>query len=195
MTESFTLAVIGSPFGLKGYLKVKSLSGETGHLSALKTVNLRQKGKEKEFSVEETMETDEVSVLLMKFTGIDSPEAAKVLTGSELVADRAQAAPLKPGEFYIEDLKGLQVIRGNGEQGTGNGEGTKNRDGGAGNSDHNPEILGHITDILEGGNGEVAEVKLPSGELKMVPFRKEFFGDINIEEKWAVLFQPWILEE
>lgn len=189
MTESFTLAVIGSPFGLKGHLKVKSLSGETGHLSALKTVNLRQKGKEKEFSVEETMETDEVSVLLMKFTGIDSPEAAKVLTGSELVADRAQAAPLKPGEFYIEDLKGLQVIRGNGEQGTGNG------DCEAPNKDHNPEILGHITDILEGGNGEVAEVKLPSGELKMVPFRKEFFGDINIEEKWAVLLQPWILEE
>lgn len=173
MTESFILAVVGSPFGLKGFVKVKSLSGETAHLLSLKSYILRQKGKEKPFTVEETMPTDDVSVFLAKFAGFDSPETAKILAGSEIIAERSLAAPLNNGEFYIEDLKGLQVVQ----------------------AADSSRVLGHITDIIEGGGGELAEVKLPSGELRLVPFRNEFFGEINIEKGLVFLLQPWILEE
>jgi 16S rRNA processing protein RimM len=106
----------------------------------------------------------------MKFKGIDSPEAAKLLSGAEIVADRAHAAPLKPGEFYIEDLKGLEV------------------------ADETGEILGTIADIVEGGGGELAELKLNTGETKLVPFRNEFFGKISLEDNRAILLEKWILE-
>jgi 16S rRNA processing protein RimM len=183
LTETFSLAVIGSPFGLKGFVKVKSLSGEISHLESLKNVDLKQGDIKKAFTIEETLpfgatgqKENSGEFLLMKFEGIDSPESAKNLTGAELIGDRSQAAPLKNGEFYIEDLKGLEVIAA------------------ASDSASCGDVLGHITDILEGGGGELAEIKLLSGESRLVPFRKEFFGEISMEKRQIMLLEQWILE-
>jgi 16S rRNA processing protein RimM len=176
LTEVFTLAVVGSPFGLKGFIKVRSLSGEIAHLEVLKSINLKQGDSEKIVFIEETMpfganKSGNSEFLLMKFQGFDNPEAASALNGAKLISDRSQAVPLKKGEFYVEDLKGLAVLA-------------------LGDSD----VLGHITDILEGGNGSLAELRLLSGELKLVPFRNEFFGEISTEEGRIILLEPWILE-
>jgi 16S rRNA processing protein RimM len=55
-------------------------------------------------------------------------------------------------------------------------------------------FLGVITDVLDTGGGSLVEIRLPSGELRLVPFRNEFFGDINPETRRAVLLNRWILE-
>jgi len=108
--------------------------------------------------------------LLIRFTGIDSPEAAAALRGAEIIAGRESAAALKDGEYYVGDLNGLTVVGLDGE------------------------IWGGIIGIAEGGGGNLAEVKLPSGHKRFVPFRKEFFGDVNLKEGKIVLLEPWILE-
>jgi len=168
LTERFAAAVVGAPFGLQGFVKVRSLSGETGHLAGLKEAALRRDGREEVRAIEETAPA--FRSLLVKFRGIDSPEAAKSLQGAEILVDRAHAAPLGDGEFYVEDLKGLEV---------------RAADGAA---------LGRIEGVIEGGGGDLAEVRLASGELRLVPFRKEFFGDIDPEGGSAVLRNGWILE-
>ena len=186
MTETFTIAVVGSPFGIKGFVKVLSLSGEISHLETLKSVNIRQGDKEKVLFIEEIMpfggnSREAGQYLLMKFQGIDTPEAVSSLKGSTIIVHRSQAAPLKKGEYYIEDLKGLKVI-------------TQQKQCAANLDCRDSGILGHITNILEGGNGKLAEIRLFSGEIKLVPFRNEFFGDINLENGYAVLLESWILE-
>ena len=110
------------------------------------------------------------TTLLIRFTGIDSPEAARLLERAEIITDREYAAPLQEGEFYVEDLKGLEVI---------NGEG---------------EILGHINDMVDGGGGNLAEIRLLSGKKRFAPFRKEFFGDVDLQKGNIVLLEPWVLE-
>jgi 16S rRNA processing protein RimM len=171
LTERFIAGLVGPPFGLKGFVKVKSLSGETAHLLKLKTVLLRQPEGENLWEVEENAPTGApASSLLMKFRGIDTPEAARTLRGAELIIGRAHAAPLGEGEFYVEDLKGLAVFSESGER------------------------LGEIAGILEGGGGALAELRLPSGETRLVPFRDEFFGDIDLSGGRTVLLQRWILE-
>jgi 16S rRNA processing protein RimM len=105
----------------------------------------------------------------MKFRGIDSPEAAKALKGMEILVDREDAAPLRQGEYYIEDLKGVEVCAGD-------------------------EVLGEISAILEGGGGSLAELRLRTGEIRLVPFRDEFFGDIDLVGRRAELLRRWILE-
>ena len=171
---------MGGPFGLEGFVKVRPFSGETAHFSRLQNVTLRQDGKEK------TQEVAEVAphgnLLLMRFAGIDSPEAAAPLKGAEIIAPREYAAPLKQGEYYVEDLKGLEVVTGGGQ------------------------TLGRITDVVDGGNGQLAEVTLLSGEKRFAPFRKEFFGDVSLgtgrnEAEGAsppdgkiTLLEPWVLE-
>ncbi|MDR2393155.1 MAG: ribosome maturation factor RimM [Treponema sp.] len=166
MTEQFVVGIIGAPFGLKGHVKVQSCSGEYEHLKHLDTLLFRCRDREGILELEETVPV--TRGLGMKFKGIDTPEQAQNLTGGELITDRSHAAPLKKDEFYIEDLRGLEVW--------GNGL-----------------VLGHIRDVLEGGGGYLIELCLTSGELKLVPFRKEFFGDICLERGTAILLEPWIL--
>jgi 16S rRNA processing protein RimM len=104
----------------------------------------------------------------MKLQGIDSPEAAKSLSGAELIVQREQAAPLEEGEFYVEDLRSLEVV-------------------------YAGRTIGHITGVIEAGGGSLIEIRLASGETKLIPFRDEFLGDVDIEAKRAVLLQDWIL--
>jgi 16S rRNA processing protein RimM len=160
--------ILGSPFGLEGYIKVSSLSGETAHIVRLSRMTVRRDGEEKTFDIERFEKKG--GSLLVKFRGIDSPEAVKLLKGAEIVTDRENAAPLGPDEYYIADLRGIAVISPEGED------------------------LGRVTDILEGGGGNLVEIKLSSGEVRLVPFRKEFFGDVSPEQGRAVLLCRWILE-
>ncbi|MCL2007029.1 MAG: ribosome maturation factor RimM [Treponema sp.] len=161
--------MVGSPFGLKGFVKVKSLSGETNHFHKLKKITLRKGGKEEVREVAEIQEQGNEQ-LLMRFKGIEDPEAAKSLNGAEIIAEREFAAPLKNGEYYIEDLKGLKIVAADGA------------------------ILGNIIDIIEGGGGFLAELKLLSGDLRLVPFRREFLGEIDQVSGKVELLEPWILE-
>jgi len=163
-----SLGLVGAPFGLKGFVKVKPFSGETSHFSRLKDVTLRRGDKEEKREVAEHVTKGET--LLLRFAGIDKPEAAALLQGAEIVTGREYAAPLKEGEFYVEDLKGLEVT------GTGG------------------EVLGQITDVVEGGGGSLTEIKLLSNEKRFVPFRNEFFGDVDLLKGKIVLLEPWILE-
>jgi 16S rRNA processing protein RimM len=168
MTGQFVVAMVGSPFGVKGFVKIRPLSGETGHLEAIESVVLRRENRETLYYIEQTLKTG--PALAMKFRGIDSPEAAKTLTGAELLADRAHAAPLNEGEFYVEELRGMAVAVASGPR------------------------YGEILDVVEGGGGDLIELRLPSGETKFVPFRKEFFGEIAVESRRALLLTPWVLE-
>jgi 16S rRNA processing protein RimM len=168
VTEKFIIGLAGAPFGVKGFIKIHPLSGEIEHLLKLKSVIVSKDGRERTLQIEESAPA--LPAVIMRFTGIDSPEAAKALNGAQLIAGREQAAPLSKGEFYIEDLKGLLVTAGNGE------------------------TIGSITDIIEGGGGELAEIKLSNGEKRLVPFRKEFFPEISPEKGRVVLQNLWILE-
>jgi len=172
VTEKFIIGLAGAPFGVKGFIKIHPLSGEIEHLLKLKSVIVSKDGREQTLQIEESAPA--LPDVVMRFAGIDSPEKAKTLTGAQLIAGREQATPLGKGEFYIEDLKGLPVT--------------------AENSAGASEIIGNITDIIEGGGGELAEIKLSNGEKRLIPFRKEFFPEINPEKGRVVLKNLWILE-
>lgn len=163
------MGLVGAPFGLKGFVKVRPFSGETSHFSHLREIVLRQDEKDKARKVAEvTVQGDSV---LLRFEGVDSPEAAALLNGAEIIAAREFAAPLNEGEFYVEDLKGLEVVSGEGKS------------------------LGRVSNVIEGGGGFLAEVKLASGDIRLAPFRKEFFGDVDLELGKVPLLEPWILDE
>ena len=167
--KNFTLGLVGAPFGLKGFVKIRSFSGETGHFSHLKQVTLKKDGIEKEHEVAEV--DLKGTNLLIRFAGIETPEAAAIISGSEIIADRKYAAPLNEGEYYVEDLKGMEVINVDGEK------------------------LGIISNVIEGGGGDLVEVELPSGQMLFAPFRKEFFGAPDFDKASIVLLETWILSD
>jgi 16S rRNA processing protein RimM len=179
MINRFIIGVVGAPFGLKGFVKVRPFSGEIDHLLKLASVILRRDGVEKSMDIETVVPL--LPQAAIKFAGIDSPEAAKTLGGAELVAGREQASPLKPGEFYVEDLRGLAVI-------------AADKADEAAVSGQKSEILGHITDVVEGGGGDLVEIRLSAGEFRFVPFRSEFFAPLDLSSGRITLLNRWILE-
>ncbi|MCL2440225.1 MAG: ribosome maturation factor RimM [Treponema sp.] len=172
MNEKFIIGIVGAPFGVKGFVKVRSCSGEIEHILKLKSVIISKDGKERIINIDESSPANVVSTVLIHFEGINNPEIAKTLNGAQLLVGRDEAAPLFKGEFYIEDLKGLEVY---GEE-------------------EYFQIIGVIIDIIEGGGGELVEIKLTNGEKRLVPLRKEFFPEISPDKGSVLLQNLWILE-
>ncbi|MBO8451079.1 MAG: 16S rRNA processing protein RimM [Spirochaetes bacterium] len=164
-------AFIRSPHGVKGFMRVESASGETGHLSALPSVLVRlgrDDGQVFAYDVEET--AGSAAAFLMKFAGIDTPEDAKLLSGAEILVERDKACPLREGEVYVRDLCQCDLVYGG-------------------------SAVGRIIGVTEGGGGDLLEVALPEGRRCFVPFQNAFIGDVNPEQKTVCLLHRWILDE
>ena len=170
MTERFITGIIGQPFGVRGHVKVRLPSGDSSHFEQLRKVTVRFGSLEKILFIEQT--NHDPHSFIVKFRGYDSPESAKALQGGEILVDRSDAAPLDADEYYIEDLRGLLVHR---------------------DTISGPTV-GTVTDILEGGGGQLMEIETSTGHRCLVPFRNEFIGDIDLRNGAVVLKADWILE-
>jgi 16S rRNA processing protein RimM len=193
LTDRFVAGILGQPFGLEGFVRFRSLSGETAHLERLESMTLCKNGVEWVCRVVEIRPDvrprkqggGRSSDGIILFDGYDGPEKAKTLSGSEIVVDRENAAPLDEGEYYIEDLKGLRLVAD--EKAVGAEAGT---------------VFGVVTGAFEGGGGLLLEVKMSGAEapnaagggIRLVPFRDEFVGEVSLEKGTIVLCAPWVLE-
>lgn len=198
--EHFVVGIIRGTHGLAGNCKVESTSGEFQHFTGMKDVVLRKNGVETKRTIEKVSIGG--GILYIKFSGINSPEEAKKLSGSEIVVSREFACPCGKDEYYVEDLKQCQLVY---TSGSAKGMAEKSAATTA-----EPVVVGTITDVLEGGAGDLFEVVLSescsllSQELRttssgkprkvLVPFKKEFIGTVDTKNKKVQLMHLWILE-
>jgi 16S rRNA processing protein RimM len=161
---------LGAPRGVRGDLKVHSYSGEYEHFLDLAEVDLMGPATRLRLKVERIEAGG--GGLSMAFAGYASPEAARVLTGLEIVAPRSEAAPLKKDEWYATDLVGSALVL----PGPGGAE------------------LAVVASVLDGGPEPWLEALLPDGRKAIVPFRKEFVGAVDLAARRIELLAPWILE-
>jgi 16S rRNA processing protein RimM len=137
--------------GLKGYLKVKSLSGEVEHLLRLKSVRLGEA-----LSLLEVQDVRSAAgAVLLKLAGIDDREAADGYRGQLVRVERRFASVLREEEYYITDLEGCRLYQG-------------------------LTLIGSVVSVPEGGGGDFLEVESPEGKRLIVPFRKHFVGRVDI---------------
>jgi|GEM_PF-222879 len=144
--------------------------------------------------------------LLLAFAGYESPEKARVLTGMDIIMPRAGAAPLGKNEWYRSDLIGLELRAPAGVLSAA--DGALPLHGAPGAAAMGPEaavscasgrdgakgpVLATVTATVEGGPDICLEAGLPGGGRALVPFRKEFIGEVHLEEGWIELLAPWIL--
>jgi 16S rRNA processing protein RimM len=155
--DKLAIGRIGKSHGIKGYFRVHSLSGETGHFSQLKQIFVPIGDHPEPFCVESVRVMS--SRLIMKLQGISSREEAKKLAGKVIWVDRKYASPLRKGEYYIADLVGCGVYQ-------------------------QKQLVGRIKSVMSGGGGaDILEVEVRQGEAVMVPFAQRFVGKVNIKAK------------
>ena len=154
-SDLLAVGIVSATHGITGELKVRSLSGSAENLLPLTEARFRKAGTEKTLRL--------VSVraqppgVIVRVEGLDTPEKARALVGSEVWIPRAEAAPLLSGEFYTADLCRCRLWFGD-------------------------EEIGPIRSVWDGGPAQLLEVVAKDGRTHLVPFVDHFVGDVRLSE-------------
>lgn len=147
MSSIITIATIGAPHGVRGWVRLLShtdpldniltynchMALQNGHWSAIKIATIKpHKGQ-----------------FIAKIIGIDTPEDARRLTHCQIGIPRAALAPAEPGHYYWADLEGLIVIN------------------------ENKVVLGRISHLFATGANDVMVVVNDSGKQHLLPVTKQ----------------------
>lgn len=96
------------PHGLRGELKVRLHWQGSTALSEVESVQLGEGALARPYQVEWARPGPHG--VLVKLAGIDDRDAAASLRGAPLAVSRSALPPLEPGEYYLSDLVGAQVV-------------------------------------------------------------------------------------
>lgn len=97
------------------------------------------------------------NIVILKFDGIDTPEAAQHFVGTTLYLDRDDIE-LEEGTYFIQDIIGLTVF---------------DADSG--------ENYGKITDVYQNGATDVYSIRKKDGRELMFPYIPEIVLDIDLD--------------
>lgn len=107
------LGKFGSPYGIKGWIKVISYSHPIDNLLNYQPwIVIKQK---KQIAIEEIAGKRQGNHLIVGFDLCHDREAAKMFTNLDIYVERDKLPALSSDEYYWIDLIGLQVITRNNE--------------------------------------------------------------------------------
>jgi 16S rRNA processing protein RimM len=154
MKDKLATGIIGSSFGVKGFVKIYPYSDDRKHFLSLSQVNAEKNGKKKELTIEECELAKDC--ILVHFKGFDNPEIARTLTGFVILVDRQEAAPLKKGEQYVADIIGLDLV-------------------------YDGHVVGKVASVSEGLQGLLLEITTEESGTHLVPYLDRYFGKVDLD--------------
>lgn len=143
-----TVARLGRTRGNRGEITAVGFTNKPERFQHLREVHLFGSGERRE--VEATWFHQ--GTLIFKFRGVDSIPDAEKLAGAEVRIPVSERVRLEPGEFFLEDLKGCEVV----QRGTG-------------------DSLGRVTDFDDSGGTVLLVV---NGGL-LIPFARSICVEID----------------
>ncbi len=149
------------PFGIKGEMKIESLTDFPERFKALRRVYLvSPAGKELVCEVRSVRYAGGVPYLL--FGGYESPETAKALNGWFIKVPEEEAVPLPEGSYYWFELVGMEVLSESGEK------------------------LGTIVEVFQTGSNDIYVMKQGRKEVYL-PATKEIVKQVDRKAKRMVI--------
>lgn len=114
MPERVTMGRVGGVYGVRGWLRVRSDCEPVEQLLEYSPWQLKTADGWRNHVLEDGRVHG--PGLVAKFAGIDDREQARALVGSDIFVNRSQLPALAEDEYYWNDLIGLGVVTGDGEQ-------------------------------------------------------------------------------
>ncbi|HTV96008.1 MAG TPA: ribosome maturation factor RimM [Steroidobacteraceae bacterium] len=108
------LGVVGAPFGVRGWVKLRSYTDPPERLLQHRVLELRVAGAWRSFAVEASGRSG--GRLTVKLGGVSDRSAAQALAGCAVGVARDALPPREAGEFYRADLIGCEVVNLTGER-------------------------------------------------------------------------------
>ena len=157
MEDLLKVGVITTTHGVRGEVKVYPTTDEPERFLDLEYV-LLDTGKElRRLDIKNVRFFK--NLVILKFDGIDNINDIEQYVKKDLCVTRENAVKCEPGEYFICDLIGLDVITDEGEH------------------------IGKLTDVLETGANNVYEVTADNGKTILIPVIDQCILDHNLEEK------------
>ena len=156
MEQFLQVGMITSPHGVRGEVKVFPTTDDVTRFKKLKEVILEEKRGQRTLAIEQVKFFK--NMVILKLKGVDSMNDAELLRNVPLLVSRENAVKLKPGEYFICDLIGLQV------------------------SDEEGKFLGTLTEVIQTGANDVYVVKMENEKEVLIPNIKECIIKVSLEE-------------
>ncbi len=150
--------------GVQGAVRVAPVTDFPEHLLALEEAILVRGGTARRVRVEQSQQDG--TGVLMKFAGIDTPEAAEQLKGATVEIPATQAMPLAPGQFYVFEVVGLEVRTPEGAR------------------------VGEVVDVLRTGSNDVYVVRPPQGPEILLPAVDSYVQTIDVAAGYLIARLP-----
>jgi 16S rRNA processing protein RimM len=176
MTKKILIGKINSIFGIKGEVKIVSYASDPLKMEKYQLFDeagnpIKLKISNKNKAIVGTSNGD--PILIVKIDGIDNRNAAELLRGKEIFANRSDFDNTAKNEFYYVDLIGLDVI------------------------DHNSKKIGKVINVFNHGAGGVIEIEFNSENLPQnyekienFPFKNEIFPSVDLENNFIQIHLP-----
>ena len=151
--ELIAVGMIVKPFGVKGEVRVRSLSDVPGRLEGLKDVTLvAASGRALVTAV--TRVRKQGGAYVIGFDAFSTPEEAAAFRGGFVKIPRGEAPPLPEGQYYEYELVGLTVVEETGR------------------------VLGTLDEVLETGSGHVFVVRRAERET-LIPALRQVVASVD----------------
>ena len=158
MKKFLMIGQIVKPQGVRGEIKVLPLTDDPERYLDLEYVFLDEKG---ETQLEVTGARIREGFAYITLDGITDRDQVERMRNLFLYIDRANAAPLPEGRYYVADLIGMQV------------------------SDDKGNDLGKLVDVMQAGGNDVYEVK--GKRVFRFPAIKKVLKNVDIEAEKLTL--------
>lgn len=180
MTKKVIIAKVNSVFGIKGDVKIIIYSDnpekiEKYELFDAKDNVLKIKITNKNKTVIGTSSGN--PIMIAHIEGVNDRNAAELMRGQEIFANRADFDELNADEFYYSDLIGLDV------------------------RDMKSKKIGLVKNVLDLGAGGLIEIEFQDPEFKSgyekienFPFKNEIFPEVNLDEGFVKIDFPEIID-
>ena len=111
--KNLEVGQIVNTFGIKGFVKIYPYVDDIKRFDDLKQVYVNIRKELKKLEIEEVKY--QKNMVLVKFKGIETVEAAERLRNAYVEIDRSDAIPLEEGTYFIADLLGSEVYSDEGQ--------------------------------------------------------------------------------
>ncbi len=169
-SDRVAVGVIRKPHGVRGEASVEPWTDSPGRFGELKSVTLVSPDDSQTRVATIVASRTHGERALVKFAGIESPEALRELQNWTIEIPEAEVRTLEEGEYFLHDLPGLMLVDADGRE------------------------RGRVVGIEEGGGGLLLVVER-EGRRYDVPFAADIVTAIDLAARRATVHLPEGLDD
>jgi 16S rRNA processing protein RimM len=169
--QRIALGVIRRAHGVRGEASVEPWTDSPDRFSEVRRVTLVSPDEETTRDIAIESARVHGDRILVKFAGVDSPEALREVQNWTIEIPESEARPLEPDEYFLHDLAGFHLIDAEGRD------------------------RGEVIEAYAGGGGTLLNVRAADGHEFEVPFAADICTSIDLGARKIVVALPEGLDD